>query len=148
MRFGCKPAIDTFSPVAAGVVLFESLLFTRSAKNVLIFRVSEQNKRSAMFQLKPGILAMIIGSRTDKGRVNIGKAVELFGLCLPGERFVNPVTGVVTQLPHEASYPLWLVTGDVVAFDGRGGYAFVRAEHLMPLDKPFIPQVKEKQAVR
>jgi len=100
-----------------------------------------------MFQLKPGTLAMIIGSRTDRGRVNIGKAVELFGLCLPGERFVNPVTGVITQLPLEANYPLWLVTGDVVAFDGRAGYAFVRAEYLMPLDKPSVSQMDEKQAV-
>lgn len=48
-----------------------------------------------MFQLKPGTLAMVIGARTAAGRVNIGKAVELFGLCQPGERFVNPVTGVV-----------------------------------------------------
>lgn len=100
-----------------------------------------------MFQLKPGSLAMIIGSRTDRGRGNIGKAVELFGLCLPGERFVNPVTGVITQLPLEANCPLWLVTGDVVAFDGRAGYAFVRAGHLMPLDKPSVSQIDEKQAV-
>ncbi|SQC94128.1 Uncharacterised protein [Cedecea neteri] len=75
--------------------------------------------------------------------MNIGKAVELFGLCQPGERFVNPVTGVVTQLPPEANYPLWLVTGEVIAFDGRQGYAFVRAEHLMPLDKDFSLQEDE-----
>ncbi|HEY1846194.1 MAG TPA: hypothetical protein VGH05_15220 [Buttiauxella sp.] len=101
-----------------------------------------------MFQLKPGMSALIIGSRTARGRVNIGKAVELFGLCLPGERFVNPVTGVVTHLPLEANYPLWLVTGDVVSFDGREGYAFVRAEHLMPLDNPSVSRIDEKQAVR
>lgn len=96
-----------------------------------------------MFQLKPGGLAMVIGARTAAGRVNIGKAVELFGLCQPGERFVNPVTGVVTQLPPEANYPLWLVTGEVIAFDGRQGYAFVRAEHLMPLDKDFSRETDE-----
>ena len=96
-----------------------------------------------MFQLKPGSLAIVIGARTAAGRVNIGKAVELFGLCQPGERFVNPVTGVVTQLPPEANYPLWLVTGEVVAFDGRQGYAFVRAEHLMPLDKDFTQETDE-----
>lgn len=101
-----------------------------------------------MYSFKPGALAMIIGSRTERGRVNIGKAVELFGLCLPGERFVNPVTGVVTQLPLESNYPLWLVTGEVVAFDGREGYAFVRAQHLMPLDKPAVSQRDQKQAVR
>ncbi|WP_455427850.1 hypothetical protein [Dryocola sp. LX212] len=101
-----------------------------------------------MYQFKPGAQALIIGSRTDRGRVNIGKAVELFGQCLPGERFVNPVTGVVTQLPLEANYPLWLVTGDVVSFDGREGYAFVRAEYLMPLDNPSVSQTSQKQAVR
>lgn len=100
-----------------------------------------------MFQLKPGVQALIIGCRTARGRVNLGKAVELFGLCLPGERFVNPVTGVVTQLPLEANSPLWLVTGDVASFDGRVGYAFVRAEHLLPLDKPAVAQGNEKQAV-
>ncbi|WP_279044771.1 hypothetical protein [Cedecea davisae] len=96
-----------------------------------------------MFQLKPGSLAMVIGARTAAGRVNIGKAVELFGLCQPGERFVNPVTGVLTQLPPEANYPLWLVTGEVIAFDGRQGYAFVRAEYLMPLDKDFTQETDE-----
>lgn len=101
-----------------------------------------------MYQFRPGAQALIIGARTERGRINIGKAVELFGLCSPGERFINPVTGVVTQLPLEANYPLWLVTGDVVAFDGRAGYAFVRAEHLMPLNNPFVSQTGEKQAVR
>jgi len=100
-----------------------------------------------MFQLKPGMLAIIIGSRTAAGRVNVGKSVELFGLCEPGESFLNPVTGVVTQLPHDANYPLWLVTGNVVAFDGREGYTFVRGEYLMPLDKTLLPEVDETQVV-
>ncbi|MFP2513955.1 hypothetical protein [Buttiauxella agrestis] len=100
-----------------------------------------------MFQLKPGMLAMIIGSRTAAGRVNVGKSVELFGLCEPGESFVNPVTGVVTQLPHDANHPLWLVTGNVIAFDGREGYTFVRAEYLLPLDKSLLPEVDETLAV-
>ncbi|PLV49914.1 hypothetical protein BFX86_10070, partial [Enterobacter hormaechei] len=52
-----------------------------------------------MFQLKPGSMAMIVGARTAAGRRNIGKSVELFGLCQPGQRFVNPVNGVMTQLP-------------------------------------------------
>ncbi|MGB7800038.1 hypothetical protein [Buttiauxella sp.] len=100
-----------------------------------------------MYQLKPGMLAMIIGSRTVAGRVNIGKSVELFGLCEPGASFVNPVTGVVTQLPHDANQSLWLVTGDVVAFDGREGYTFVRAEYLMPLDKTLLPEIEQEHAV-
>ena len=50
-----------------------------------------------MFQLKPGSMAMIVGARTASGRRNIGKSVELFGLCQPGLRFVNPVNGVMTQ---------------------------------------------------
>jgi hypothetical protein len=86
-----------------------------------------------MFQLKPGSMAMIIGARTASGRRNIGKSVELFGLCQPGLRFVNPVNGVMTQLPATADRALWLVTGDVYAFDNQHGFAFVRAEHLMPL---------------
>ncbi|HKM98042.1 MAG TPA: hypothetical protein VJY99_15300 [Buttiauxella sp.] len=100
-----------------------------------------------MFQLKPGMLAMIIGSRTVAGRVNIGKSVDLFGLCEPGESFVNPVTGVVMQLPHDANHSLWLVTGNVVAFDGREGYTFVRAEYLLPLDKTLLPEIEQELAV-
>ncbi|WP_024559591.1 hypothetical protein ACP26E_13805 [Franconibacter pulveris 601] len=96
-----------------------------------------------MFQLKPGSLAMIIGARTAAGRVNIGKSVELFALCQPGERFINPVNGVTTQMPQQGGRALWLVTGDVVAFDRQHGFAFVRAEHLMPLEGDFSP-VKEE----
>ncbi len=40
-----------------------------------------------MFQLKPGSLAMVIGAQTPAGRRNIGKSVELFALCQPGDRF-------------------------------------------------------------
>lgn len=86
-----------------------------------------------MFQLKPGSLAIIVGARTTAGRRNIGKSVELFGLCQPGMQFVNPVNGVVTQLPATADRALWLVTGDVYAFDNQHGFAFVRPEHLLPL---------------
>jgi hypothetical protein len=62
-----------------------------------------------MFQLKPGSMAMIIGARTASGRRNIGKSVELFGLCQPGQRFVNPVNGVMTQLPatSDRALSLW-----------------------------------------
>lgn len=86
-----------------------------------------------MFQLKPGSLAMVIGAQTPAGRRNIGKSVELFALYQPGDRFLNPVNGVITDMPVTAPRALWLVTGDVVAFDGQQGFAFVRAEHLMPL---------------
>ena len=92
-----------------------------------------------MQQLKPGALAIIIGARTTAGRGNIGKSVELFSLCKPGERFINPVTGFMTELPLACARPLWLVTGDVVAADGQTGFAFVRAEHLMPLDGQLLP---------
>ncbi|CAM7301767.1 MULTISPECIES: hypothetical protein [Citrobacter] len=86
-----------------------------------------------MFQLKPGTLAMIIGAKTSAGRCNIGKSVELFHLCQPGEVFINPVNGFTTMLPKETPRALWLVTGDVVAANGQQGFAWVRAEHLMPL---------------
>lgn len=86
-----------------------------------------------MYQLKPGAMALIIGARTAVGRVNIGKSVELFGLYQPGERLINPVNGVETQLPGNSTRALWLVTGDVVSFDRQPGFAFIRAEHLMPL---------------
>ena len=79
--------------------------------------------------------------------MNIGKSVELFGLCEPGESFVNPVSGVVMQLPHDANHSLWLVTGNVMAFDGREGYTFVRAEYLLPLDKTLLPEIEQEQAV-
>lgn len=91
------------------------------------------HRERSMFQLKPGSLAIIIGARTTAGRRNIGKSVELFGLCQPGQRFVNPVNGVMTQLPASADRALWLVTGDVYAFDNQHGFAFVRQGHLMPL---------------
>lgn len=100
-----------------------------------------------MFQLRPGCLAMIIGAQTPAGRCNIGKSVELFGLCHPGEVFLNPVNGVMTQMPQNANRALWLVTGDVVAFDGQHGFAFVRAEHLMPLDPDSLPEHQRKQTI-
>lgn len=93
-----------------------------------------------MFQLNPGSLAMIIGARTPAGRRNIGKSVELFSLCLPGQRFLNPVNGIVTELPPTADRALWLVTGDVYSFDNQPGYAFVRPEHLMPLTPEESPE--------
>lgn len=94
-----------------------------------------------MFQLTPGTMAMIVGARTAAGRVNIGKSVELFALCNPGERFLNPVNGVMTELPPDALRSLWLVTGDVRAFDSQQGFAFVRPEHLMPL----LPDTQPEQ---
>lgn len=86
-----------------------------------------------MFQLKPGTLALIIGAKTPAGRNNIGKSVELFHLCQPGEVFINPVNGFTTMLPKETPRALWLVTGEVVSADGQPGFTCVRAEHLMPL---------------
>lgn len=101
-------------------------------------------RERSMFQLKPGSLAMIVGARTASGRRNIGKSVELFGLCQPGLHFVNPVNGVMTQLPATADRALWLVTGDVYAFDNQQGFAFVRAEHLMPLTPDDAPQTLDE----
>ncbi|EHO9410097.1 hypothetical protein KNB21_000223 [Salmonella enterica] len=92
-----------------------------------------------MFQLKPGALAIVIGAKTPAGRRNIGKSVELFCLCQPGDEFINPVNGHVTLLPKEAPRALWLVTGDVVSADGQHGFAWVRAEHLMPLSSDRQP---------
>ena len=40
-----------------------------------------------MFQLRPG-------SQAASGRSNLGTSGTLFGLCQPGERFLNPVNGV------------------------------------------------------
>lgn len=93
-----------------------------------------------MYLLKPGSQALIIGAQTPHGRRNIGKSVELFGLCQPGERFLNPINGVMTLMPGNAPRALWLVIGDVYTFDGHHGYAFVRAEHLMPLLPDAMPQ--------
>ncbi|MEN3754337.1 hypothetical protein [Mangrovibacter yixingensis] len=90
-----------------------------------------------MNALKPGSLALIIGARTLSGRINIGKSVCLFERYRPGERFINPVNGVETVLPVDSGCSLWLVTGDVIAFDKQPGFAFVRDEHLMPLDSDF-----------
>ncbi|ENA0609060.1 hypothetical protein ABFP30_000723 [Enterobacter bugandensis] len=100
-----------------------------------------------MFQLKPGSLAIIIGARTTAGRRNIGKSVELFGLCQPGMRFMNPVNGVMTQLPVTADRALWLVTGDVYAFDNQHGFAFIRPEHLLPLTPDETPQNLEELTI-
>lgn len=93
-----------------------------------------------MFQLRPGSLAMVIGAQTPAGRSNIGKAVELFGLFQPGETFLNPVNGVMTRMPLNMPQALWLVTGEVVAFDGQPGFAFVRGGHLMPLQPDSQPE--------
>ena len=100
-----------------------------------------------MQQRKPGALAIIIGARTAAGRENIGKSVELFSLCQPGERFINPVTGFMTEVPKSCARPLWLVTGDVVAADGQAGFAFVRAEHLMPLTPDEAPQILDELTI-
>jgi len=98
-----------------------------------------------MFQLRPGSLAMVIGAQTANGRRNIGKSVELFGQFQPGERFLNPVNGVVTEMPRNMSRALWLVTGDVISFDGQSGFAFVRAGHLMPLLPDNQPQMTRER---
>lgn len=100
-----------------------------------------------MFQLRPGSLAMVIGAQTANGRRNIGKSVELFGLFKPGERFLNPVNGVVTDMPLHTGRALWLVTGDVVSFDGQPGFAFIRAEHLMPLLPDSQPYEQREQVI-
>ena len=73
-----------------------------------IFLSGHRYRERSMFQLKPGSMALIIGARTASGRRNVGKSVELFGLCQPGQRFVNPVNGVMTQLPATADRALWL----------------------------------------
>ncbi|EPK7283793.1 hypothetical protein [Citrobacter farmeri] len=93
-----------------------------------------------MFQLKPGTLALIIGAKTAAGRGNIGKSVELFHLCQPGEVFINPVNGFTTMLPKETPRALWLVTGEVVSASGQQGFAWVRAENLMPLQPDTTPE--------
>ncbi|XQS17856.1 hypothetical protein ACJ6TS_04725 [Citrobacter telavivensis] len=93
-----------------------------------------------MFQLKPGTLALIIGAKTPAGRGNIGKSVELFHLCQPGEVFINPVNGFTTMLPKETPRALWLVTGEVVSASGQQGFAWVRAEHLMSLLPDIQPE--------
>ena len=93
-------------------------------------------------------MALIIGARTASGRRNVGKSVELFGLCQPGQRFVNPVNGVMTQLPATADRALWLGTGDVYAFDNQHGFAFVRAEHRKAFHSETIDFAAFSQAYR
>ncbi|SFF14619.1 hypothetical protein SAMN03159428_03178 [Kosakonia radicincitans] len=102
------------------------------AFRLISFLLLREYQRS-MFQLRAGSQALVIGAQTANGRCNIGKAVELFGLFQPGERFLNPVNGVITEMPRNVGRALWLVTGNVTAFDGQQGFAFIRAEHLMPL---------------
>lgn len=92
-----------------------------------------------MFSLKPGTAAIIIGARTVAGRANIGKNVELFALINPGERCLNPVNGVMTEVSADAPRALWLVTGDVSAGEGQYGFAYVRAEYLLPLTPDALP---------
>lgn len=65
-----------------------------------------------MFQLKPGALAIVIGAKTPAGRRNIGKSVELFCLCQPGDEFINPLNGHVTILRERSA-------SGAVASDGR-----------------------------
>ncbi|MEO3988983.1 hypothetical protein [Pseudocitrobacter cyperus] len=93
-----------------------------------------------MFLHQPGTTALIIAARTPAGRANIGKAVELFALCAPGERILNPVNGVMTQLPLQSPRALWLVTGDIFSADGQHGFAFVRSEYLLPLTPDTLPE--------
>lgn len=100
-----------------------------------------------MFSLKPGTTALIIAARTPVGRENIGKAVELFALCAPGERILNPVNGVMTQLPVTSPRALWLVTGEVCSADGQHGFAFVRSEYLLPLTPDALPATEQARAL-
>ncbi len=88
-------------------------------KNNLIMSFTRRSKN--MFQLKPGVGAIVtIGAKTPAGRQNIGKSVELFCPCQPGDEFINPVNGHVTISLKEAPRAPWLVTHDVVA-DGHNG---------------------------
>jgi hypothetical protein len=50
----------------------------------------------------------------------------------------------MTQLPTTSDRALWLVTGDVFAFDNQHGFAFIRAEHLMPLTPDTAPQILDE----
>ncbi|MNC84223.1 hypothetical protein D3C75_1386490 [compost metagenome] len=47
----------------------------------------------------------------------------------------------MTELPPTADRALWLVTGDVFAFDSQHGFAFVRPEHLLPLTPEDSPEI-------
>ena len=47
------------------------------------------------------------------------------------------------MLPKETPRALWLVTGEVVSANGQQGFAWVRAEHLMPL----LPDIQPESTV-
>jgi hypothetical protein len=59
---------------------------------------------------------------------------------------LNPVNGVMTELAADAPRSLWLVTGDVSASENQYGFAFVRAEYLLPLTPDVLP-AKERVAL-
>ncbi|PLV50493.1 hypothetical protein BFX86_06925, partial [Enterobacter hormaechei] len=54
---------------------------------------------------------------------------------------------VMTQLPDTSARALWLVTGDVYAFDNQHGFAFVRPEYLIPLTPDEMPHNVDELAI-
>jgi hypothetical protein len=72
---------------------------------------------------------------------------QLNYLAFASQVFLNPVNGVMTRMPQNASRALWLVTGDVRSFDGQQGFAFIRAEHLLPLDPDSLPEHHRGQVI-
>lgn len=103
-----------------------------------------------MSQFKAGDSALIIGSPWPDCP-NIGRQVELVGLYGPGDEFVAPDGKPGSNGTDES---LWLCfSADLKAMNmrdiwiDRGGVAFARETHLMPLRGDFQPEQQKSREV-
>ncbi|MEB0170035.1 hypothetical protein [Pseudomonas sp. CCC4.4] len=101
-------------------------------------------------QFKAGDFALIVGSRLGISP-NIGKAVELIQLVMPGGSFTTP-DGFERR--SGVDYSAWMVVGEglvALTISGRrvccGGACLIQERYLMPLQGDTAPTIQKSQAV-
>ncbi len=100
---------------------------------------------------KPGVLCVIIGGNTPRGRSRCGQVVELVKLMYPGDTYR---TGEVTGLQFNDTTPGWLVKGSFEdrpeLYENNKPFAFYSQEYLLPIkdpDQDFVEDRKYKVVV-
>lgn len=101
-------------------------------------------------QFKPGDLAMIVGSHS-RHSPNIGRAVELSMLVMPGDAFIAPDGRGAMNCTDVA---VWLVLGEGLlaknmndVWIDRGGMSLTQGKYLMPLRGDFAPEQQKSRKV-
>lgn len=90
----------------------------------------------------PGVLCIITGGNTPRGRERIGQTVELVKLMHKGEIYQTDPTSGMQYLGalSGGSIPGWLVKGKHVCsedyYEANRDYCFYQQKYLMPISDP------------